>query len=352
MILNIPPTLSQIRGQGALTFIADGSALASASKTQLYSDGNAGSLLANVPTGKYEQHKVAGVGLFNLGRSGNIQGDTNFAIGKYGGGISHDGAGTGISGIGSNLFYNIPTGGMHQFCVNNGSNVLEAGGSYVRFLCPAGTEQGRFDSGGLTIIKNLYFNGAGTASSTLTTAWTDASAGNLFANVPTGKYIESRVAGSGVLVVGKAYGSQGNEFWGIGPHPAQNAGTKSGIGSNGVGVLINAATGGLVDICSGNAFILRCASTGITITDGINLGGSSGSATGNKLGTAPTQKWSFWGATPVVQPALTGTSTTLTTAGSTNALYADSTSTGGTGSTAYSLPDVIKNLKTAGLLAP
>lgn len=471
-----------------IEFTVDGSALASSSKTQAYSDGNAGSLFVRVPTAKQIQGLVNNNILLNLGRGSNVVGDTNWAIGKYAAGASGDNTATGINGSGATMGYNVATGGLHSFSLAGviGATITDVAQKFYS----SGVQTVQFDSGGITLLKNLYYSAAGSATSSLTSQWADASAGNLFANVPTGKYEQHRVAGQSILklgnngngtaanyweigdstgpssyvqgsganmvhyaasiyyestthrfcntsavesaritsasgfleagkislggtigssadpgagslgltgniqftgagtassslttiwadatagnlswnvpagkftqgkvaggallVLGKAYGSQGDEFWGIGAHPGSNAGTKSGVGSNGAGVLVNAGTGGLVDICSGNAFILRCATAGITITDGVNLG-SSGTTTGNKIGTASNQKWSFWGASPTVQPALTGTSTTLTTAGSTNALYADSTSTGGIGSTAYSLPDVVRNLKTAGLLAP
>lgn len=77
-----------------------------------------------------------------------------------------------------------------------------------------------------------------------------------------------------------------------------------------------------------------------------------GSTTGTKVGTATTQKLGFWNATPVVQPAATGVTTTGFSANaSANAVFAESTVTGGVGATAYTLSDIVKNLKAAGLLA-
>jgi len=85
-----------------------------------------------------------------------------------------------------------------------------------------------------------------------------------------------------------------------------------------------------------------------TLVDGVNV--VLGTTTGSQLGTGATQKLGLYGATPVVQPAATGTST-LTAAGTGTALKQDSTTTGGTGSTAYTVSDIVKNLKAAGLLA-
>jgi hypothetical protein len=75
-----------------------------------------------------------------------------------------------------------------------------------------------------------------------------------------------------------------------------------------------------------------------------------GTSTGTKIGTATSQKIGFFNATPVVQPATTGT-TTGTSGGSGTALHANATFTGGVGSTAYTVGDIVKALKTLGLLA-
>ena len=58
----------------------------------------------------------------------------------------------------------------------------------------------------------------------------------------------------------------------------------------------------------------------------------------------------FFGATPVAQPSTTGTTTGFTS-GSGTAVLDDSTFTGDTGSTAYTIGDVVKALKDLGLLA-
>ena len=75
-----------------------------------------------------------------------------------------------------------------------------------------------------------------------------------------------------------------------------------------------------------------------------------GTSTGTKIGTAATQKIGFFNATPVVQQNTTGT-TTGTSGGSGTALHTNATITGGVGSTAYTVGDIVKALKTLGLLA-
>jgi hypothetical protein len=57
----------------------------------------------------------------------------------------------------------------------------------------------------------------------------------------------------------------------------------------------------------------------------------------------------FFGATPVTQPASTG-SVTTTAAGSTTAVYVNTTFPGAAGSTAYTIGDIVTALKSLGLL--
>jgi hypothetical protein len=75
-----------------------------------------------------------------------------------------------------------------------------------------------------------------------------------------------------------------------------------------------------------------------------------GTTTGLKIGTATTQKLGFYNATPVAQQATTGTTTGFT-AGSGTTVRDDSTFTGGTGTKAYTIGDLVKALKNLGLLA-
>ena len=74
--------------------------------------------------------------------------------------------------------------------------------------------------------------------------------------------------------------------------------------------------------------------------------------TGTKIGTATTQLLGFWNATPVAQQSSTGTNATGFTAnGPGNTVHADSTFTGNVGATAYTISDIVKHLKTIGLIA-
>ena len=87
-----------------------------------------------------------------------------------------------------------------------------------------------------------------------------------------------------------------------------------------------------------------------TITLGSAVNYIFNTTTGTKFGTAANQKIGLWGATAIVQPSGTG-ETSGFTAGSGTAVLEDSTFTGNTGSKAYRISDVVKALKTAGLMA-
>jgi len=70
----------------------------------------------------------------------------------------------------------------------------------------------------------------------------------------------------------------------------------------------------------------------ITLDDGVNI--ATGTATGTKIGTAPTEKLAFYGETPVVQPAaLTAALPSITHTAPTTPDYAiqDLTDSGGFG---------------------
>lgn len=70
---------------------------------------------------------------------------------------------------------------------------------------------------------------------------------------------------------------------------------------------------------------------------------------GLKIGTATTQKLGFWNSTPIVQPQTSGV-VAGHTAGAGTAVTHDSTFTGNFGTKAYTISDIISNLKQAGIL--
>ena len=105
-------------------------------------------------------------------------------------------------------------------------------------------------------------------------------------------------------------------------------------------ISINSSTGAVtVNATLGAATVVDSVATG-TLT-----------VTGNAaIGDAATDTFGLYGATPVAQPATTG-QTSGFTAGSGTAVLSDSTFTGGTGTKAYTIGDIVKHLKALGILA-
>lgn len=96
--------------------------------------------------------------------------------------------------------------------------------------------------------------------------------------------------------------------------------------------------------------------TGVTtLTGGASIPNSANVAlatgAGTKIGTAAAQKLGLWNATPVIQPATTGTTTGFTVVGASAAVAPESTFTGNSGSKAYTIGDIVLALKQAGIMA-
>lgn len=130
-------------------------------------------------------------------------------------------------------------------------------------------------------------------------------------------------------------------------------GASAGASGTAGGVTIDAGavaggTGATVSIAPTNATGISLGAT-TTMADATNL--VVGSTTGTKIGTATTQKIGFYNQTPVVQPASATGNVHTVTAGSTTNVFVNTTFDGSTGSTAYTVGDVVKNLKAIGLLA-
>jgi hypothetical protein len=72
---------------------------------------------------------------------------------------------------------------------------------------------------------------------------------------------------------------------------------------------------------------------------------------GHLYGATAAALQAFWGAAPVAQPASPAGNVHTPTPGSTTAVYVNTTFDGSIGSTAYTLGDIVKALKTIGIIA-
>lgn len=102
--------------------------------------------------------------------------------------------------------------------------------------------------------------------------------------------------------------------------------------------------GGIIVAATGLATTLK---GNLTLDDGKNI--VLNTTNGTKIATASGQKLGFWNATPVIRPSSAG-DTSIGAAGGANAVYRDTTFTGGTGSTAYTIGDIVRALKLTGLI--
>ena len=101
-------------------------------------------------------------------------------------------------------------------------------------------------------------------------------------------------------------------------------------------------TGTQVSLIANSIAVLAASSTIITVANGVNFAFNTG--TGTKLGTATTQKLSFWNATPIVQPT-TGVAAATLVSNAGTALTSTDTFDG------YTIAKVVKALRNTGLLA-
>lgn len=218
-----------------------GAGAASSTLTTEWADAGNGNKFTNVPTGKYEQHRVAGVGLLSLGRLG-VQGDSAWAIGGYGSGSSILNTATGVCGDTSATYINsvasgslsVRNGGSEKYRLSSTlqeSPSLSLGGTIGSSVDPG--------AGGVNLTGVLQFSSDGTPDNTKGNVWGST---NLVLNAATNKQVIHRV--------------NGVTLWAVGP-------------------------------------------SALNVTDAINI--VVGTATGTKIGTATTQKLGFFNATPVVQ---------------------------------------------------
>lgn len=103
-----------------------------------------------------------------------------------------------------------------------------------------------------------------------------------------------------------------------------------------------------LDLIAGGTRSLIVTNAALAVGEGINL--SFGPVTGSMIGDQPTDKIALWGNTPIVQPSSTG-QTAGHTAGAGAGVTVDSTFTGGTGTKAYTVGDLVRHLKAIGAIA-
>lgn len=120
------------------------------------------------------------------------------------------------------------------------------------------------------------------------------------------------------------------------------------VSADNLDVTTDAAVGGDLAVTGNTELATADVSGDVTLAAGADLVLDSAGA-GSKVGTAANQKLGFWGVTPVVQHSSTGELTGFT-AGSGTPVLDDSTFTGDTGDIAYTIGDVVKALKLAGIL--
>lgn len=129
-------------------------------------------------------------------------------------------------------------------------------------------------------------------------------------------------------------------------HSSATISTGYSLISNGTNVVLNASNITYLSVNDGNQCDMNSTrfrfQTGVEITGGYNI--ILGTTTGTKIGTATTQKLSFWNATPIVQPTTAVTSSTIV-GGAGTTVKEDHTFDG------YTIAQVVKALRNTGLLA-
>jgi hypothetical protein len=208
---------------------------------------------------------------------------------------------------------------------------LSAGVEINMFKIPSFTwtwNTGALATQKFNVIKSptLAFNGASTATDVY------------------GLYVEAATAGTNAIITN-------NYAAGFGGNIKIDAATANVfIGTTGSFIR---DTSGVLRVSSSNSSNLELAynatsvkmtigSAGVSVTDSVDL--VFGTINGTKIGTATTQKLSFWNATPIVQPTTAVTSSTIV-GGAGTTVKEDHTFDG------YTIGQVVKALRNAGLLA-
>lgn len=157
-----------------------------------------------------------------------------------------------------------------------------------------------------------------------------------------------RMNTSGHIVnIGSLYniGGTGDPIGNI--YPTNIGGTSTHVTSASI-ITLTRAGGDLTISTTTSGDIVLSPVGSVVIADGKNIAFNTG--TGTKIGTGTTQLFAFWNAAPTAQPSSTGETTGWTSGGGSAATSTD-TYTGNTGTKAYTVNDIVKHLKTVGLMA-
>lgn len=129
-----------------------------------------------------------------------------------------------------------------------------------------------------------------------------------------------------------------------GPNFTIRAGFSTGTGVGGSLIFqVSPAGSSGATLNAGVSALTIAATRVITIADAFDL--AFNATTGSKIGTATTQKIGFWNATPIVQPTTAVAAATVAATGTGDVVAASTTFDG------YTIPQVVKALRNAGLLA-
>lgn len=201
-------------------------------------------------------------------------------------------------------------------------------------------------AGGAVTVTGGAGGASGTGGAVTVTGGSPAS-GNAAGGVAS--IIGGAGLGSGNGGIGKVVGGDAGSS-GTGGKAQLIGGAGSGVGGaaevtggGGGGATDN---GGAVTITGGASGGASATAGSVTISSGAASGGTAGAvniqtATGGKIG--------FFNTSAIVQPSGNGTQAT-SAAGATGTVYLNTTLTGGVGSTAYTVGDVVKCLKQLGLI--
>ena len=189
----------------------------------------------------------------------------------------------------------------------------------------------------ISYIEPIFFSGTNAAANAA------VSVSNLFTpNTPLAYNTNRQVLTptNGIIFTNRV---AGDEFTGL--FTTDSRGIAFEDGGDGI-TRTNLGLGGTNSV----TFSALTLSSDLTLGSGDNIVLST--TNGTKIGTATNQLLGFYNQTPIAQPSTTGVTTNGFTQGSGNNIHPNSTFTGGIGTNAYTISDIVAHLKSLGLIAP